>query len=47
MLMYIIFMLIAILIGLYLGWWSLVRERENTPPGSPHSLISHYHAVVI
>ena len=29
---YIILMLAALLLGMYFGWWSLMREEENTVP---------------
>jgi len=37
MLIYAIFMVIAILVGMYVGWWSLVREEEETQPPAKHS----------
>lgn len=42
MLVYTILMVIAILVGMYVGWWSLVREEEETPPpANTHSQVSH------
>jgi hypothetical protein len=38
MLIYIILMLVAILVGMYVGWWSLLREEEEIhPPAGAHS----------
>lgn len=34
MLLYIVFMLLAILLGMYLGWWSMMREEEIEPPAN-------------
>ena len=46
MLLYMILMLIAILVGMYVGWWSLVREEEEgkTPPANTHSKASYWHS---
>jgi F0F1-type ATP synthase assembly protein I len=47
MLVYAIFMVIAILIGMYVGWWSLVREEEEEktpPPANTHSEVSYLHS---
>lgn len=43
-----IFMVIAILVGMYVGWWSLVREEEEMPPpANTHSEVSHLRSKVI
>jgi uncharacterized protein YneF (UPF0154 family) len=49
MLIYVILMLIAILVGMYVGWWSLVREEEEEilPPAQTHSQISQLCSKVI
>jgi hypothetical protein len=48
MLVYAIFMLIVILVGLYVGWWSVVREEEEIPPpANTHSEVSQLPAKVI
>jgi hypothetical protein len=48
MLVYAIFMVIVILVGMYVGWWSLVREEEEMPPpANTHSEVSHLHSKVI
>ncbi|HEY1528064.1 MAG TPA: hypothetical protein VGH51_17680 [Candidatus Angelobacter sp.] len=42
MLVFIVFMLIAILLGMYLGWWLTMREKgEIEPPANTHSGASH------
>ncbi len=48
MLVYAILMVIAIVVGMYVGWWSLVREEEETPPpANTHSEVSRLHSKVI
>lgn len=48
MLVYAIFMLIVILVGLYVGWWSVVREEEEIPPpANTHSEVSQFRSRVI
>jgi hypothetical protein len=37
MLIYIIFMMSALLLGMYLGWWSMMREEEIEPPANTQS----------
>jgi hypothetical protein len=38
MLIYVILMLVAILVGMYVGWWTLLREEEEIhPPASTRS----------
>lgn len=48
MLIYVTLMLIAILVGMYLGWWSLVREEEEMPPpANTHSEVIYLRSGVI
>jgi hypothetical protein len=41
MLVYIVFMLMAILLGMYLGWWLMMREEEREPLANPDSSARH------
>lgn len=41
MLLYVILMLVAILVGMYVGWWSLLQEEEELhPPANSHSRLA-------
>jgi hypothetical protein len=48
MLIYAILMLVTILAGMYLGWWSMVREEEEIlPPSNTQSEVIYPRSGVI
>jgi hypothetical protein len=45
MLIYVILMLVAILVGMYVGWWTLLREEEEIhPPANTHSELADHNS---